>query len=226
MVPDVMYPWDPAVVRSIRSFCPDAFPITVRSMWKRSAAEQDAYQTMTLVRHGIARAIRDPIGPTHHFYCHMPTTTVLPGTLSTPAISPNYIEVNWYDKERREFGYDLPGAYLPFDWEFHACLRAGYEDNLSPKDLYHKLADPYFERKAKRERDAAESVGDPEFDAWLEGRVRRASDPEIKQVLLGDAELPEEIKSYGPGDVSFDQPPTTAGGRDPAKAPTAQGASV
>src|SRR3972149_6389652 len=106
-IPDAVYPWDPAVILAVREFCPDAMPILIRTVWQSSLLDGKP-RPMALVRHGIARAIRDPISPVHSFYCHMPST---PTTGRVRLSTPNYIEVNWYDREDRPWGYDLPGAY-------------------------------------------------------------------------------------------------------------------
>lgn len=127
-VPDAEYPWDPAVVRALREFCPDAIPIIIRSVWQWSNYGELGHlaEPIILKRHGLARSIRDPILPIHNFHCEMPCTPypglLIPGR-DLADCRPNYIEVNWYDKEIRPHGFDLPGAYLPFDWEFFHSLR-------------------------------------------------------------------------------------------------------
>jgi hypothetical protein len=183
--PDVAYPWDPAVVRAIREFCPDAQPILVRTVWKSSRLDGEP-KTMVLVRHGLARAIRDPIAPVHSFQCRMPSTGSVGARLSTP----NYIEVVWYDKEVRPWGYDLPGAYLPFDWEFYQSLRAAYVDSLLPAELSEKLISPYVARKARREKFRAEEqrYTDRDLERYARKKLQAASELEQRDFALAEPE--------------------------------------
>lgn len=183
-IPDVAYPWDPAVVRAIRSFCPDAQPISIKTVWKSSALDGNV-KTMVLVRHGIARAVRDPVAPTHSFHCRMPSTGA-----GIRLHTPNYIEVNWYDKENRPWGYDLPGAYLPFDWEFYSSLRLSYTDNLLPEELSAKLFNPYIARRElrrKQSRDEQEYI-DRDVQSYQQKRLDRASDSELAELATGVVE--------------------------------------
>lgn len=188
-VQDVRYPWDPAVMRAIREFCPDAMPILIKSIWRRSRLSHMHPEEMILVRHGIARAIRDPIAPVHTFYCDMPARPI-PGI---PLRRPNYIEVNWYDKLDRPWGHDLPGAYLPFDWELHASLRQGYEDNLSSGDLIRKLCDPYFARRKAKEMQAhSERAYEADHLLAEEKKILdQTSELEMRDAFLGDQTPPK-----------------------------------
>lgn len=183
-IPDAAYPWDPAIVRAIREFCPDAQPISIRTVWKSSALDGNV-QTMVLLRHGIARAVRDPIAPIHSFYCHMPSTP-----RSIHLSRPNYIEVNWYDKQIRPWGYDLPGAYLPFDWEFYKSLRTAYIDNLLPEELSDHLVNPFIARRELRRKQIREEQEyiDRDVQSYQQRRLDRASDQELAELAAGVVE--------------------------------------
>jgi hypothetical protein len=131
-VPDACYPWDPTVLRAIREHIdPYAMPIVIRSVWRYSNYHELGRidGAMTLVRHGLARAVPD-LGRTErqNFFCEMPSTPVtglkIPG-LPWSACRPNQIWDNWYDKTDRPWGMDLPGAYLPFDWDYFYALKRG-----------------------------------------------------------------------------------------------------
>jgi hypothetical protein len=188
-IPDAVYPWDPAVVRAIREFCSDAVPISIRSVWKSSRLDGEP-RTMVIVRHGLARSIRDPIAPIHHFDCIMPSTPVS-GGVRLP--KPNYIELNWYDKEVRPWGYDLPGAYLPFDWELHACLRRAYVDSLSPTELVDYLVSPYNARqkiRTKQKKDEEAYVNN-DVQTYAAKKIAGMSDVELKEAVLGEPPPPE-----------------------------------
>lgn len=185
-VPDVAYPWDPAVLRAIREFSPDAQPIHIRTVWKSSRLDGEP-RTMVLVRHGLARTIRDPICPVHVFQCRMPSTPI-PG--APRLTTPNYIEVNWYDKEVRPWGYDLPGEYLPFDWEFYYALRASSVKGLSGREVTMLLSNPYYERKERQARFAREEQAyiDRDLNEYAAKKLEQVSDVEREQYALGEPE--------------------------------------
>jgi hypothetical protein len=178
-IPDAQYPWDPAVVKAIQEFCPDAVPILIKSLWQRSWSETSPLDHMQLVRHGIARCVRDPLMATHQFYCEMPA--------NHDGRVPNYIEVNWYDRANRPWGHDLPGEYLPFDWELYYALRMGYEDSLSGAELARKLTTPWMEREERRRAFEAEERAYRDRDLLRYYR-EEPSDVELKRIMLGDAE--------------------------------------
>jgi hypothetical protein len=127
-IPDSHYPWDPAVLRIIRQeICDDAMPITIRSTWMWSNYNELGYMPiMTLVRHGLARSVRQDGPAVHRFNCEMPSYKIpglcIPGRALSDCY-PNQIWDNWYSKTDRPYGYDLPGAYLPFDWDYLQALR-------------------------------------------------------------------------------------------------------
>ena len=181
-IPDVAYPWDPAVVRAIREFCPDAQPILIKSQWVRGWTESSPMSKMQIVRHGIARHVRDPKQAIHNFHCDMPTSNT-----GVSLTKPNYIEVNWYDRANRPWGHDLPGEYLPFDWELYHALRMGYEDSLSGAQLSAKLTVPWREREERRKRFEADERAYRDRDL-LKYYREEPSDVEWKRVLFGDAE--------------------------------------
>jgi len=180
-VPDAYYPWDPDVMRAIVGLCPDAVPITIRSVWRSSRLDGTPYD-MVIVRHGIARSIRDPIAPVHHFYCEMPSTPV---SGRVRLSKPNYIELNWYDKQVRPWGFDLPGEYLPFDWELYYALARGRTGgrNLSASELRERLMSPYEAREKLRKEHAQKEAEDRNTDIqeYTSRRLERASDVEKKE---------------------------------------------
>ena len=190
-IPDVRYPWDPAIVRAIREFCPDVVPLLIRSVWRWSNYNEWGHlgEPLVIVRHGIARAISgsDLKIPAHQFYCQMPSGPGY-GIKSRYLPSPNWMEVNWYDKEDRPYGFDLPGAYLPFDWEFYHCLRRAYESTLKPKELAKRFtegrwdADQASKRKAKEDaayisRDLEKFYCIEPSDSEWKAAIQRTDDP-------------------------------------------------
>lgn len=207
-VPDVAYPFDPAVLRAIRVLCPDAMPITIRSVWQWSNYHELGRlgDPVVLVRHGIARAIRvdDRVSSMHDFRCEMPAWPVpglrIPGR-SISDCRPNYIEVSWEDRGVRSLGQDQPGAYLPFDWELYYSLRQSDIDNRAALAQSRREVDEDGSIVAKGAADSAiqnrkmEIAGRKQNRADEDAYIRRDIDNyycveptelELKERLLGD----------------------------------------
>lgn len=217
-VPDPQYPWDRDVLRAIRELCPDAMPVTIRSVWQWSNYGELGHlgEPMVITRHGLARAIESPVLPVHDFRCEMPSWPVLglrlPGR-SLEASRPNYIEVNWYDKEVRLHGMDLPGAYLPFDWEFYHALRRSDEQAradlaASRREVAEdgdvmavgagaRMVAEHQETIAHRDKHRREEAAYVTKDI-LEYHREEPSDVEWKQVMLGGVGVkPDHVITEG-----------------------------
>lgn len=177
-VPDSMYPWDPAVLRAIREFEPTVVPLTVRFVY-RQADYGNLQEPVVFVRHGIGRYERSVVAPLMPFSCDMPSTPI-PGCRHLPR--PNILEVIWEDK--KEPGSDLPGPYLPFDWELYASLRQSYVSNLTGKELARKMIDGHASERAReynrKHDEAAYITRDLEKFYSIE-----PSEVELKEAVLG-----------------------------------------
>lgn len=185
-IPDVAYPPDPAVLRALRAFCPDVTYFAIYSTW-RSSKDDGPRKHMTLMRHGVARRVEDPRHEVHDFYCEMPATPV-PGF---PTLyQPNYVELNHYDRHDRPWGYDLPGAYLPFDWYLYYDLYESYFNGeiQASRDLKDATLTPHL---AKLEREKASRADEAAYKERDLARYRQrifeaASEIEMRDYLLGD----------------------------------------
>lgn len=185
---DVMHPWDPSVLRSIREFEPTAFPITMRSTWQKMD-RGNPQDPLTIVRHVVARGVRDPVIAAHRFRCEMPIHPE-PGLFtSIPNIyckvPPNWIELIHFDRAVRPYGNDLPGQYLGFNWDLYYMLHRTYENNRRWQDIAADFLDPIDEEAEREERATADN------DAYAEKQIQKdwnedASDLEWKEALLGD----------------------------------------
>lgn len=192
---DVMYPWDPAVVLAIREFEPTAMPLTIRSSWQKMD-RGNPQPPVTLVRHGIARIVRDALLPLHNFpggigmpRVHEPYLfSSFPGIHQK--IAPNYMEVNHYDRDVRPYGYDLPGAYLPMNWDFYAVLRRDYENNRRHQDIARDFIQPKEEARdrSKQESDDYDTFVDAEITKYWSDPV---SDVEWKNAIMRGPKTPE-----------------------------------
>lgn len=217
-VPDVQYPWDPVILRHIRKLCPDAMPISISSVYRWSNFHENGYihEPIKIVRHGLARSIQcdDRIGPMHDFYCEMPGYYVpglrIPGRSIEDCV-PNFIEVNWADRQRREYGQDMPGAYLPFDWEFFYALKDAYDTHREQLAKSKRVvdddgnviaqgvaADSIASRKLeKRNRDRSRQVE----GAYVARDIERfyniePSEVELKERLLGGGPEPSKPATF------------------------------
>jgi hypothetical protein len=189
---DVAYPTDPTIIKAIREFCPDVVPITIKTVAQYCNYGENTSPVM-LVRHGLARSIEDPKLPIHDRkffnFLHPPTPACglrIPGR-TADASQPNYVEVNWYDKAIRVHGWDLPGGFLPCDWEFYYACRRGYADKLPGQDLARALIDPEKERRLRREiqRNQDWQYVKKDVDAQIKKAFDNASDLEIMESFMG-----------------------------------------
>lgn len=208
-VPDVAYPWDPAVVRAFREISDDVVPLVIRSVWRWSNYyEQGRFgPPVVLVRHGIARSVRGA-RIVHQFHCELPGTPTdgfrIPGRAYDDC-APNYIEIVWHDRDRRELSLDLPGAYLPFDWEFFQQHRRAAEDFARDKQRSREqqtsegetvavgVARPKLDTlKAEREHasDHRRSERAYEFADIASYHSAVPSDVELKELALGGPKQP------------------------------------
>jgi hypothetical protein len=202
--PDVMYPWDPAVIKAIREFCPDVIPITARTTYRYSNYNEQGRlgDPVTFIRHGLARIVRDPKVQPHPAVCRLPIHTTAfdrgdPHVLS--AVEPNWVEVYWQDNEVKEHGQDLPGAYLPSDWELYYAVRRSYRDQESGRDQANRIIGPHKARYERQQQRRSRHPSHCQCDdcyvhrdilARRDSVVSRMSDAEIEAEYLGAYEAP------------------------------------
>lgn len=203
---DVTYPWDPAVVRAIREFEPTMVPITVRSIWQKADyGNLDHNEPLIIVRHGIARVVRDARIPIHHFRCDLPVNpqTALPHDPHILApVRPNWIELNNYaDREVRPYGLDLPGAYLPHDWELYHGLRLGYENERSHTEISAEIVDARAADYNATEKFRSEENAyiQHDIEAYQDRRLADVSDVEWNEVLTSEIPTPEKTPTVFQG---------------------------
>src|SRR5687767_15481772 len=81
-VPDAQYPWDRDVIRALRVKEPDVMPALCRTVLRYSNYYDQGRlgEPVVIVRHVLARAIRDPQCAVHNYPVEMPSTP-LPGLL-------------------------------------------------------------------------------------------------------------------------------------------------
>lgn len=105
-VPDPAYPWDPAIMKQIWEFAPEAVPL-----WVRWVFMNDNDHVVVFGRHGLGRKIRGLRSDPHEFQCAMPQMP----SHGLRFERPNLI---WFIHEgvkSRDANASMPGEYLPFD---------------------------------------------------------------------------------------------------------------
>lgn len=206
-VPDAAYPWDPAVLAAIREIVPDAMPLIIRSVWQWSNYAEHGHldPPLVLMRHGIGRAIRDPYFHPHDFLCEMPTAPIpglcIPGR-DIADCRPNYIETNWQDADLKPYGFDLPGAFLPFDWRLFQRYRIA---DLNRQKLMRESVEAYDSDGNPIAKGAGdELVGDEAARVSASQASRRDTAAYVRRDLLAyhsvvpsDVELKEQLLGQG-----------------------------
>lgn len=207
------YELDPAVVRFIRSFCPDYIP-TWETKTYLSPYNDAGDERVSFVRHCIARHVQDPKITLHNF-----------PKLSAPAgytgKLPNYLEqvIVGPDDPRAS---DLPGLYAPLDMAKAEALRLVYDKykHLKPSEYAHELVMVPFDATAlaNAKQVAKRRAAERYITKRLDKHLRGVSDPEALQLICGEQE--EIRKGY-----SFLQtgkmPSPYASAATPAAAPLA-----
>lgn len=181
-VPDVSLPADPNVIRVLRESVPSVQPLTIRTTWRRSWTH--GAEEMVTVRHGVAHYFPDLRIPAHNFDCVMPSVE----DSELPLQKPNYIEVNYYDGDVRPYGFDMPGAYLPFDWQlYYQLMEARRPDIVADEYVDKEIVEPRRkdEEMAAAQREVEDKYVDDEIDRMYAKALNEASDAEIIDALIG-----------------------------------------
>jgi hypothetical protein len=186
-IPDVAHPWDLKVVRAIQEIDPDIVPIWVKYIYKEPA-DWGTNRTHIIGRHGLALVDKTPGTEINPFPCAMPGKRVLG---STP---PNKIEhiFKGLDDSRAS---DLPGTYVPFNWEIYNFVRDNYR-RLSLKQLKdHFINDPKARHDAKKAAEAAEADYKKSIlQKYWQRKISEASDVETREYFLGIGQRKREPK--------------------------------
>lgn len=138
-IPNVMYPWDPAVLRAIRSFDGDAVPATVKRVLRTPAGSDVSFLYFALLRRSDS-----PLVP------HEPIVVRM-GHGGATAASPNIEDLilegetpPWAEKQ------GLPGKFVPMTWDLYYRCKRAYK--LSQRTA-EQIAKDYLEGLQKAEHD-------------------------------------------------------------------------
>jgi len=173
VVPDVLYPSDPAVVRAIREFDPNVIPLFVRRAFRASTGQVVVRGFHAFASHRWNPS-RKPASWTKHVL--MPTYSNAP--------RPTHMDLHLEDRTQR-IGDGLPGGYVPFDWRQYHGLRAMY-DEWSDKQKLQFVEEHGAAAKARLARKKAEAFVAERFATKgheLKGHVARFDKTDAERLL-------------------------------------------
>ena len=177
------YELDPAVVRFIKSFCPDYIPTweTKTYLPPYDNAEQ---APETFVRHCIARYVSNPKIPLHTF-------PKMLAPIGYTGKLPNYLEqvIVGGDDPRAS---DLPGLYAPLDFARAEALRKVYDrfKDLNPSEYAEAAVMEGFNATAFEiaKKQAARKEAEQYVSKQLTKYLKTVSDAEALNLMCGEQE--------------------------------------
>jgi hypothetical protein len=179
-VEDVQYPWNPAIVRAIRTFDPDMIPATVKRIMVTPAGTE-----ITFIYHAILRRVDAPLVPHPHFSVRMGHSGA---TIAAPNVEDLILEGE-KSKWAEQGGY--PGVYIPMTWDiYYRVKRAFYFSAKHHSDLAKEILAAKAQFEAKQEKDWRDEVS-YRFEHDLPFMIRqgeKVSGPEINSIGYAERE--------------------------------------
>lgn len=161
-VPDVIYPWDPAVVRAIHEFDPNVIPLMVRREYRAATGGRLTFRCHAIGSHVWNRT--EVAAPW--------TRSVLtPTWLVDPLRRPTQMDLHLEDRTTRT-GDGRPGRYLPFDWRVYYALRANYQ-RLTAREVINYLevhGEAEVKKRVQKAADRTEALA-REATPWLKAKL-------------------------------------------------------
>ncbi len=119
---DVTYPWNPAIVRAIRSFDPDVIPATVKRTYRLPTGGAVVFRYYALLRRTTTPHMRHA-----HFNTHI-------GHMG--GIAPNIEELIFEGEKPAGAPDGWPGAFIPMTWDiYYRTKRAFHLGQRSAKKI-------------------------------------------------------------------------------------------
>lgn len=184
-VEDPAYPWDPAVVQAIREICPDFIPMWVNWVFSEPIDTEGKGREHVFGRHVIARYVDNPLLK-HDFEVLMPSypSKIIPRR-------PNYIELILEGEPIDPRNTDLPGEYMPLDWDVVAGLKRAYTE-VDTKEWRERFIEARREKVRKvQERRAEENFyKQRELQKYADKQFENVSEAMARDYALGDNRKP------------------------------------
>ncbi len=178
-VPSETYPWDPKVVRAIQKVAPDIVPIWVKYIYEEPN-DWGNPQTHVIGRHGLGAVNKSPHSERNPFPCRMPDMPCQGVYFERPN------QVEWIFKGIEDpRAKDLPGAYVPFDWDIYRFVRESYR-RLTFSEIKEKFLDRDKERHEATLASRQEYIAYMQKDlrAYAKKRMGEVSEVEMKEYFL------------------------------------------
>ncbi len=180
-IPSVETPWDGKVVKAIQAIDPDLVPIWVKYIYKEPA-DWGTNRIHVIGRHGIGLVDKSPGTDPNPFPCEMPKGGL---ALGCKLERPNKIEHIFKGGEDPRAS-DLPGKYVPFDWEVYKFIKDNYRKKTFKELKQFFLTDPKARYDANQEKSIEESAYvKAQLQKYWQRKLAEVTDVETKNYFLG-----------------------------------------
>lgn len=175
-VPDVCYPWDPAVLSAIHEFDPQVIPVMVLRAYRAQTGGVRIFRY-----HAIASFVWN----SDHYPA--PWTHQVMTSTHGDSVRPTHMDLHLEDRSSRR-GDGLPGKYLPFDWRLYQVLRSQYQ-RWTVSEVLQAIQRPYEEKQRQVDK-AGERTAHivRRNESWLKQRMDNilAADPQKLYATLAE----------------------------------------
>lgn len=168
---DVTYPWNPAIVKAIRSFDPDVIPATVKRTYQLPTGGTAVFRYYALLRRTTTPHSRHA-----HFHTHV-------GHMG--GVAPNIEDLIFEDQKPEGTPDGWPGAFMPMTWDlYYRAKRAFYLGQRSAK----KIAEDIRAARQRAQELAWKALHDEldyRFDhdePYITELARKLSGPELASI--------------------------------------------
>lgn len=166
------YPRNPLVVAEIKNQWPDLVPL-----WCRWAFRGPDGEDIVFGRHAIGRINRDPKLPAEEFAVDKPFGY---GVYRNP----HQLILIWQGSKPDKRGVDLPGEYLPFDWNLLEFLRKSeFRGIKAEKERLARVEDEQIKAAANRREEQDRINAD--LQNYVNKKLDTVSEVELKEWALG-----------------------------------------
>ena len=187
VVPDVTYPWDPAVVRAIRrEFDPNMVPVWIRKVYKHDTGGVEVTGYHGIASHKWSPDVRVPLWV---YRALMPTV----GGFERPT------SIHLHLREKDPQGVPIPGSFVPFDWRIYDGLISG-RDEMTTAERKQFLKDHGREAEAAKASEAAHEQAAQRWKddgAWIKRRAQEITASDIKEAVHKKPEPPKPFVFLG-----------------------------
>lgn len=174
---DVAHPRDPAVTKAIQVFDPKLVPLWCR--W--GFLPPGGSEVVVFGRHAIGRWVDNPLQQKEMILSLV-----------------NQVEFIWEGSifgNRDPRGSDLPGSYMPWDWQLYSFCRQNFVRNPDAASMKDRFIEQPKEAKKKRRKKQAEEQAyiARDLEKFVNKKLEEAGEVEMKNHFLGKKEASRKI---------------------------------